>query len=168
MTETHDEEDWLDIEDFPNYEVSSHGRVRNASTGYILSQHPNGRGKVQVVMQKDGKNTARAVHKLVATAFISPPPDGAVAIHLDMDCWNNHISNLDYKPLWFANARTRQHHRTVPRDPRPIRAIKTGVVYSNALECAKEIGGLENLVLMAAQSYYKTPYKGTSFEFVTT
>ena len=32
---------WKDIEDFPNYEVSDQGRVRNKKTGHILSPVPD-------------------------------------------------------------------------------------------------------------------------------
>ena len=161
-------EEWLPIEDFPGYEVSSLGRVRNVHTERLLGVHDNGRGVLQVVLRRDNRNHARAVHRLVANAFLDLPPDGYVPIFLDEDRKNLAASNLEWRPRWQAQKRTRQSQRTEPTDPRPIRMDRTGVVYSNALECAKAIDGLEEQILLAAQYGYGSKYKGSTFSFVYT
>lgn len=156
---------WLPVEEFPGYEVSSHGRVRNDSTQRILGMYDNGGGTLQVVMRRERKNNARAVHKLVAEAFLDLPPEDHVPIHLDGNWLNNHVDNLQWKPRWFAFKRTRQLNRTRPRDPRPVLEVKTGRVYDNALVCAKEIGGLEELVISTAQSRTGATYLGSAYQF---
>ena len=160
-------EAWLPIEEFPGYEVSSYGRVRNEDTGHVLGVYDNGHGVRQVVMRRNRHPTARAVHRLVATAFLHPPPfEDSVPMHIDGDWGNNAADNLIWKPRWFAVKHTRQAKQEAPRDTRPIRMIKTMRVYPNALECAKDIGGLESLVLLTAQNRHGARYMGSAFEFV--
>lgn len=158
-------EHWALIEEFPDYEVSDLGSVRNAHTGRILGIYDNGHGVMQVVMNRDRRKYCRAVHRLVAEAFLDPAPDDCIPIHIDEDWTNNEASNLVWKPRWFAVKRTQQSRRTEPRDIRPVLMVKTGVVYDNALVCAKEIGGLEELVLLTAQNRHGATYFGSAFEF---
>lgn len=158
-------EHWAPIEEFLDYEVSDLGRVRNANTGRPLGIYDNGHGVLQVVMNREGKKFCRAVHRLVAHAFLDPAPDDCIPIHIDEDWTNNSAVNLMYKPRWFAVKRTRQSRRAQPRDIRPILMAKTGEVYDNALECAKAIGGLEELVLLTAQNRHGATYYGSTFEF---
>lgn len=160
-------EEWAPIADFPGYEVSDHGRVRNATTGRVLGTYDNGRGFLQVVMRRDGRTYARAVHRLVAAAFLPPPPrEDAVPMFVNGDRTDVRPENLIWKPRWFAIKYYRQAKRTKPSDRRRVRMIDTMTEYPNALECAKAIGGLEELVLIAAASRGETHYMGSAFEFI--
>lgn len=159
-------EAWTPIEGFPPYEVSDQGRVRNGDTGHLLGLYDNGRGIMQVVLRRDGKNHARAVHRLVAEGFDGEPPGDMVPMWRNDDRSDNRYENLHWKTRSFAVKWTRQRRQTVPRDLRRVRHVRTGVVYPNALECAKAIGGLEDLVLLTAQSLWETTYLGSKFEFV--
>ena len=64
-------ERWKQIEDFPGYEVSSLGNIRNSKTGRVLKKYDDGRGYLRVKIQ----NRCVRVHILVAKAFI-PNLDG--------------------------------------------------------------------------------------------
>lgn len=159
-------EQWKPIESFPGYEVSDEGRIRSEHSNRCLGIYDNGHGVLQVVLRRDGSNHARAVHRLVAHAFLDPAPDETVVpIFLDRDRTNCRADNLEWRPRWFATKLTRQLKRTVPRDDRRILFVKTGVVYANALECANDLGGLEDLVLLTAQNRWGTTYKGSVIEF---
>jgi hypothetical protein len=86
-------EEWKLIEGYENYEVSSHGRVRNNKTGLILKPAYNNCGYIHVSIINTNKTT-RMVHRLVALAFI-PNPENKIQIdHIDNDKTNNNISNL--------------------------------------------------------------------------
>ncbi len=159
-------EKWAPIEQFPLYEVSDQGRVRNIKSRQLLGQYDNGRGIFQVTLRRDNKNHARAVHRLVADAFLDPAPIGYVPMHIDGDRTNNTPNNLEWKSRSFAVSWTRQLHQKEPRDNRKVLHVKSGVVYDNALECARAIGGLENMVILTAQSIWRTTYKGSRIEFV--
>lgn len=156
---------WRPISGFPPYEVSDEGTVRNGDSGHVLGIYDNGGGVKQVVLRRDYKNHARAVHRLVAEAFLDPAPDDCVPMLIDGDHNNMRPDNLVWKPRWYAVKWTRQRRQVEPRDHRPILHVKTGVVYQNALECARSIGGLEDLVILTAQSRWSTTYLGSKFEF---
>lgn len=156
----------MQIEDFPPYEVSEQGRVRNGDTGRELGTYDNGHGIRQVVIRRNTRNVARAVHRLVADAFLDPAPDDCVPMFRDGDRTNICPENLVWKPRWFAVKWTRQGNQTHPRDLRRVRMVRTGVIYENSLECARAIGGLEELVLLTAQSRWETTYMGSRFDFI--
>lgn len=53
------------------------------------------RGRERFVLQEHGKIRKEFVHRLVALAWIGPPPfAGAFVLHADDDPTNNHASNL--------------------------------------------------------------------------
>lgn len=159
-------EEWRTIEAFPDYEVSSEGRIRSGHTDRCLGIYDNGHGVLQVSMRRDGKPHIRAVHRLVAHAFLDPAPDETVVpVFIDRDRMNCRADNLEWKPRWFATKLSRQLKRTEPRDHRKILFVKTGVIYDNALVCANDIGGLEDLVLLTAQNRWGATYKGSEIDF---
>ena len=94
-------ETWVVIEEFPDYSVSSEGRIKNNKTDKIkkpilneyttyyqttLSYGDKGRRK---------KKTVR-YHKYIAKYFCSQDGDGLEVNHIDGDKSNNHPSNLEY------------------------------------------------------------------------
>lgn len=84
----------------------------------------------------------------------------------DDDRTNLMASNLEWKTRSFAIQWTIQSKRSIPRDSRRVRHIRSGVIYPNALECAKDLRGLEDLVLLTAGSLWPTTYMGSHFEFM--
>lgn len=92
---------WRVIDDFPNYEVSNTGLVRNATTGRVMAQYKCYRGYAQVslfgVSRRGRKRPfSRRVHLLVARAFLGPRPGKWIIDHVDHDKANPHLSNLRY------------------------------------------------------------------------
>lgn len=64
--------------------------------GRILKPFKNKRGYLILALSKNGNLRTRAVHKLVALAFIGEPFGNQVVRHLDGDSENNHFTNLKY------------------------------------------------------------------------
>jgi len=89
-----EEENWKDIANYDNYEVSSFGRVRNKKTGRILKQANMG-GYYGVGLSKIKTKTFQ-VHRLVAETFIINPQNKAHVNHKDKNSLNNHLSNLEW------------------------------------------------------------------------
>jgi len=89
-------EEWRDIPEFPDYRVSSHGRVRSLFTGEIRKHQMSRLGYCRIGLYRDRRPVCRFIHRLVAAAFIGPCPDGLQTNHIDGDKTNNHIENLEY------------------------------------------------------------------------
>jgi hypothetical protein len=82
------------ITDYPNYEISSHGNVRNRKTGKLLSLCPDTGGYLKVSLHgTPGKKTFK-VHRLVAIHFVDNPDNKPTVDHIDNDRTNNNAVNL--------------------------------------------------------------------------
>lgn len=88
---------------FPNYEVTSFGRILNKTRGRELKFQPNPEGIPTVGLYVDGKQNRRSVKVLVAQAFV--PGETLIynsPISKDGDWWNLRAENLMWRPRWFA------------------------------------------------------------------
>jgi protein gp37 len=86
-------ESWAQVPGYPDYEASSHGRVRRA--GLILKPQMNERfSRLSISLWKDNKPSTRWVHSLVLLAHRGPPPEGQEACHRNGDQIDNRIANL--------------------------------------------------------------------------
>lgn len=153
-------EEWKIIDDFPEYSVSSYGRVRTNKSGRILQLNLNQYGLLQVGLMRDGVQRHRSVPLLVAKAFL---PDIAgpfdTPINKDGDRYNNTVENLVWRPRWFA-VRYNQQFRYPYENPIDARIIdlQTEEVSENSFECAKRYGLLErDLVLSILNRTYVWP-----------
>jgi hypothetical protein len=92
-------ENWKVIPGYEKYEASDMGHIRNATTGYILSQAINGSSAgyyfVRLSLTPKHRPVVR-VAKLVALAFLPPRPLGYQIEHIDQNRFNNKITNLKY------------------------------------------------------------------------
>jgi len=110
---------WKVIEDFPDYAVSDHGRVkrvtdsfsptgiRNGKTaGRVLRTPPDVNGYPAVTLSApSGPRRFMRVHQLVAAVFLGARPLDTEVNHLDSDRMNPAISNLEY----VSHARNIEH-----------------------------------------------------------
>ncbi|MGH6897987.1 MAG: NUMOD4 motif-containing HNH endonuclease [Geminicoccaceae bacterium] len=95
-------EEWRPVPGCPAYEVSDRGRVRRSrgargwAAGHILRPAAGRGGHLYVILADgSGKTRKHFVHRLVAMAFVGPPPfEGAFALHQDDDPANNTPDNL--------------------------------------------------------------------------
>lgn len=85
-------ENWKVINDFPNYEISNFGNIRNETK--LLKIVPNKQGYNIVVLCNGGIRKTINVHRLVAAAFVPNPENKPCVDHIDGDRANNHADNL--------------------------------------------------------------------------
>ncbi len=88
-------EKYLQIQEFPNYEVSNFGNIRNIRTKRILKTQISKNGKYpQLSLYKNRKCYAIKVHRMVAITHIDNPNNYPEVDHKDRNRLNNNISNL--------------------------------------------------------------------------
>ncbi len=88
-------EKWKRVKGFPNYEVSNTGKVRN-ERGALLHAYHNSNGYLRVQLFSGGEGKRVFIHRLVAEHFIDNPRGVACVNHIDNDCTNNNVDNLEW------------------------------------------------------------------------
>jgi hypothetical protein len=95
-------ETWKKIIEFPAFEVSDYGRVRNSKGKILEGTEFNGYRRVS--FRINGKLNSRLVHRSVAIAFIENLEGKEFVDHIDGNRSNNHISNLRWATVSENNA----------------------------------------------------------------
>lgn len=143
----YEKEIWRPIENFPNYEVSNYGRIKNVLSGNILSPYKNENGYMIISLHNgSGNNRKYRVHRLVAEAFIPNPNNYPIINHKDENKSNNHVSNLEwcnksYNALYGSTQSKLRAHKI-----QPIQMIdnSTGEVIKefDSIKSASELTGI--------------------------
>lgn len=84
---------WVQLIDFPNYEINTHGEIRRIDTLLIIKQKLY-KGYMILNLSVNGKKHTKSVHRLVAMTFISNPYSLPEVDHIDRNKTNNHVTNL--------------------------------------------------------------------------
>ena len=138
-----EEEIWKDIEEFPSYQASDLGRIRNKNTGFIKNVYYDNDGYVKVTLVKNKRSYRKTVHRLVAEAFLGGKHPGLQVNHKNGIKDDNRLINLE----WVTGSENVKHaYDTGLRKPsggrgpiRAVRVIETGTVYENLKQCADAI-----------------------------
>lgn len=98
-------EEWKLIEGYENYEVSSHGRVRNNKTGRILKPKIHHDGYLRIGIYKNNIQKFYQIHRLVGSAFIPNLENKPQIDHIDNNPENNSVYNLRWVTYHENNVR---------------------------------------------------------------
>jgi hypothetical protein len=88
-------EEWRVINEFPNYDISNFGDIRNNKTGKELKSCIKG-GYANINLKNDKHRQSCKIHRLVALAFIQNPENKPDVNHKDKNKLNNNLTNLDW------------------------------------------------------------------------
>lgn len=171
-----------DIKNFPNYQVSNLGRVRNKKKGTIKKPGIDKKGYLKVDLYKNSEKTTRKIHRLVAESFLKPDKSRTDINHKDGDKHNNTISNLE----WCTKSENMRHAfanglvdisnrkpsygmlgKKNPNagSPRKIRVIENKKEYKSIAACARDLGLRDRSIVDCLKGRQKT-HRGYHFEYI--
>lgn len=169
-----EDEVWKDIDGFPGYQVSDHGRVRcfrdfhGNITDFFHNLKPNINKDdyYQVCLYTiDHKKVYKRIHRLVADAFLGKN-DELVVDHIDGNKHNNNVNNLK----WVTS---KENSTLASKNglykTKPIQIIETGEVFRSIKECADYIGAHPSDISHCFNKndvYGRTSYKGLHFKYI--
>lgn len=161
------EEKWQQSEEFPLYDVSDKGHVRNRKTGHVLKTYISDKGYERVRIMKDGTPHTCNIHKLVADTHVPGYSDGMLATHIDGNRRKNESDNLEWKTKkdisksLFSNGKKPTHRM------KPVRCIETGKVYNSIKDCSIDMKLNYKSVSKCANNRYQKTKNGYHFELIT-
>lgn len=146
-------EEWKQIDRYPNYWVSTYGRVYSVKRGIILKPFHDSWGYLNVVLRNENGGHTTKVARLVALAFIPNPCNKEQVNHIDGDKENNHVENLEWatcsENIRHAVATGLNDHSSynAGKQKKRVRDADTGVVFESISECARKLGCTDKNVI---------------------
>ena len=90
------QEIWKEIPDYEGiYQVSNLGKIRSCKNNKIRKQTKQRSGYMRIILTKDAKQKAIAVHILVAKCFVNNKNNYPFVNHIDGNKENNNANNLE-------------------------------------------------------------------------
>ena len=170
MKDVHDLEVYSPIEGFPDYLITSQGRVLSLKGNKMreLKQGKLKRGYMNVVLCKNGKGYNKRVHQLVAQAFIPNPENKTEVNHIDENKINNHVSNLE----WLSHKENINHgtHNQRSSKTRSKKVIaksltETKILIFKSTSQGEKFGFLHSAISSCCNGKSKY-YKGYTWQFI--
>ena len=126
---------WKPIKGYENiYEVSNFGNVKNIKTNYLLKPIDSHGYKYVHLCDNFHKRTNKALHRLVAMAFLPNKYNLTEINHKDGNKSNNKLYNLE----WCSHQQNITHSRKVLNQGyKRIRCIETNQIFSSINEAAQ-------------------------------
>ena len=157
---------WVQITDFPDFEINEHGVVRNAHSKYVTKQRMNKGGTLYVELMKNGKNHTRLVHRLVALEFLPNPENLPLVNHIDECSVHNDVSNLEWVSYSDNSNHGTRNERIIRNRRDPVLALDSSghVVqrFESKHEAARQLGVTE----AAVRASIKRKRRCKSYSFV--
>lgn len=142
---------WKEIKGYEGlYEVSDTGEIRSmprkGTKGGLLKAHEDAKGYLVLGLTKDGKQTQKRVHRLVAEAFLPNPEEFPEVNHKDEDKFNNTVDNLEWCTSEYNLSYGTRLERATTAKQRAVRCIETGEEFASIREAAA-IKGIDSSTL---------------------
>lgn len=160
---------WKDIPEFPKYECSDEGVIRNKQTHKEIKLSPSNKGYLQNCLSINGKRHVIFPHRIVAELFVPNKDNKPCVNHIDGNKQNNNANNLEWCTIqensWHA--RNILHKEMGGANKRAVLCVETGEVFSSACEIERKMG-FPNAWINAICHNKKRSAKGYHFKFINT
>jgi hypothetical protein len=167
--------EYTEITEFPAYEISEEGNIRNKKSLKILSQSLSSKGYYQINIA----NKSRRVHRLLAETFINNPNLLETVNHINGDKLDNRLENLEWmsrsdnakhsrevlgnKSIPYSKS-NKEHHLKGKTGNNSKKVISNGVVYNSAYSAALYLFGDKEKGKQIRQAIKRgTTYRGINF-----
>ena len=155
------EEQWAEIEGFPDYAVSNYGQVKSLRFNRTLTPRSNSYGLLRVTLYNNRKAKEFYVHHLVAAAFIDGYIPGKQVRHRQENEDNN-VYNLKFQ-------KGQRMGRLIKDPPGPkfsrILVVETGMVFNTIHECAEKLGAQTSSIYRVLRGE-RPHHLGYTFKYV--
>ena len=113
------QEIWRAVDGYINYEVSSHGRIRNSTNGKILKTQKRNEYERVGIRNDEGKTKMITVHRFVAEAFVPNPENKKFVDHINKDRNNNFYQNL----RWATHAENMRNKEMYKKNKTGLKGV---------------------------------------------
>ncbi len=137
------EEEWAIIREFPDYQISTLGRVLNTKRNTFMSTTVNNYGHLRISLRRGPFRATRSVSLLVALAFVEAPEELCDSVMvLNGDLTDVRADNLTWRPWWFVITYSRQLKKQQPMHYHNLHVQNTvtGEIYSSIVEAGMSEG----------------------------
>lgn len=158
---------WKNIEGYPNYQISSMGRVKTLNYKHtdkekILKSRKDKYGYIKVDLYEEGKQKTHTLHRLVATAFIDNPNNLSQVNHKDEDKTNNRVENLEWcSPQYNINYGSRNEKMAKSRSIPILQFNLDGEFikkWESGAQVQKDLGFDNSSITKCCKGKYKSVY----------
>lgn len=129
---------WKPLRNFPSYDGSTEGRIKNIRTQRIMKPNVNEKGYEQVCLRRNNYQYNVKVHKVIAETFLGERP-GMDVRHYDGDPANNRVDNLYWSTRSETVSDAFDRGTRIPPHQIPIRVIETGEIFPSIRACARAL-----------------------------
>lgn len=157
-------ENWKNISGYEEkYQVSNLGKVKNIKNNFILKPIDS-HGYKYVHLCDASKRKNKAIHRLVALAFIPNPFNYPEVNHKDGNKSNNNVNNLE----WCSRKENAIHmSKVLHKHCKKVLCLETGEIFNSIYEAANFYNRKESGLVATLRHYsYRKTFAGYHWEYV--
>lgn len=137
-------EEWVDLPGYEGlYQVSKTGYIkslpRKGTQGGIMRGHLDKKGYVIITLRKDGVQSSKRLHRLIAETFIPNPDNLPEVNHRNENKVDNRVENLEWCTSAYNHEYGSRTSRAAQSCGKAIVCVETGVKYQGAKWAATEL-----------------------------